>query len=185
MSTQNNATEQPSKPTAIWRDRNGDQWDFSLKISDRARLKAAGIDLFDSEQLKKLFFNPIDTLELIAECERGLWEGKLTYEQFADLLTADEESLDAATLAFMVALADFFRRLGQKQTAALVARAYQAAQQIGKAAVERINLRSPAMIKKLNEQMLARLDRDLDDAAKKAEKELASPSGSSTNGQAS
>ena len=170
------------RPTAVWVDHNGKHWDFSLKLSDRKRLKAAGIDLFDAEQLKKLFFNPVDTLELIAECERGLWDPELTYEEFADLMTYDENSLDAATLAFQVALADFFQRLGQKQTAVLVERAYQAAQQISEASVARIKMRSPAMVSKIHEQTIARLDREIDAALKKVERELASPSDSSTNG---
>ncbi len=177
-------------PTAIWVDHNGRRWDFSLKISDRNRLKQAGIDLFDAEQIKQLFFSPLDTLELIAECTRGRWEPqhcetfdqKLTYEQFADLLTANDESLDKATLAFMVALADFFRRLGRKDTAVLVERAYQAAQQIGEAAVARIKTRSPAMVSKIHEQTIRRLDREIDAALAKVEKELASPSDSSTSG---
>lgn len=172
----------PDKPTAIWVDSNGTRWDFSLKLSDRKRLKAAGIDLFDAEQLKQLFFNPLDTLELIAECVRGLWEPKMSYEEFADLLTANEQSLDAATLSFMVALADFFRRLGRKDTAVLVERAYQAAQQIGEAAVQRIRTRSPAMVSKIHDQTIRRLDRELDAALAKAERELASPSDLSANG---
>jgi hypothetical protein len=170
------------KPTAVWTDSNGTKWDFSLKISDRNRLKAAGIDLFDAEQLKKLFFNPLDTIELIAECVRSLWEPKLKYDEFADLLTQNEDSLDAASLSFMVALADFFRRLGRRDTAVLVERAYQAAQQIGEAAVQRIKTRSPGMVSKIHEQTIRKLDRDLDAALARAEKELASPSDLLTNG---
>ena len=171
-----------TKPTAVWVDAAGGRWDFSLKYSDRKRLKAAGIDLFDAEQLKKLFFHPVDTLELIAECVRGLWDPKLAYEEFADLLTANEDSLDSATLAFMVALADFFRKLGQKQTAVLVERAYQAAQQIGQAAVERIKTRSPGMVSAIHKQTIAKLDREIDAALARAERELASPNDLSTNG---
>jgi hypothetical protein len=170
------------KPTAVWIDHTGRHWDFSLKYSDRKRLKAEGIDLFDAEQIKKLFFNPVDTLELIAECVRGLWDPELAYVEFTDLMTHDGNSLDAATLAFQVALADFFLRLGQKQTAVLVERAYQAAQQITEASVARIKVRSPAMVSKIHEQTIARLDREIDAALKKVERELASPSDLSTNG---
>ena len=179
------AITKPDAPTAIWVDHNGTRWDFSLKISDRNRLKQAGIDLFDAEQIKQLFFSPLDTLELIAECERGLWEPKLSYEEFADLLTANEESLDKGTLAFMVALADFFRRLGRKDTAVLVERAYQAAHQIGESAVARIKTRSPEMVSRIHKQTLAKLDRDIDAALARADRELSSPSDSSTSGPVS
>ncbi len=170
------------RPTAVWVDAQGARWDFSIRVSDRNRLKAAGIDLFDAEQLKKLFFNPLDTLELIAECARGLWEKNFKYEEFADLLTANEESLDSASMCFMVALADFFRRLGRKDTAVLVERAYMAAQQIGEAAVQRIKTRSPGMISKIHEQTIQKLDRELDAAIARAESELASPNDSYTSG---
>lgn len=121
-----------------WVDPQGKVWSLRIKLGDVSRLKEAGTDLFDAKFLESLFGFPLQLIETAAELLRPAWQTVMTYEDFADLVTADPVSYQSFASAFRRALQDFFRRLGQVALAELTQKAAEAAERIGSMMVEKV-----------------------------------------------
>lgn len=104
----------------FWIDDQGDKWSMRMEISNARRMRDAGVDILSEQFTKGLYGDPLKAIEAIAEALRPQWYSRLTYEQFSDRLTANEDSLIEARKAFNAGLSDFHQRLGQPAMAELL-----------------------------------------------------------------
>lgn len=119
----------PTPTPLTWRDTNGRPWSCAITLGAAKRLKdTQSIDLLDPNCVDILFgSDPITRIEAIGELLREQWTAAdCTYEQFAELLISGDTTFDDATEALKAGLSDFFRRIGRRDLAAVIDRAWDA-----------------------------------------------------------
>lgn len=153
-----------------WLDNEKRIWSCRPTIGDLKRLKAAGVDIADPKGFEKIFASTLDQIEMLAELMRPQWEAhKLIYEQFVEIMIESEGRLQEIQQAFICGLTDFFRRVGEGHTAAIVEKAWQAAQKGNEAKLKRAQ--SPA-IDSLIEKVIEREEREFAKAVSETEAAL-------------
>jgi hypothetical protein len=125
-----------------WSDSQGRTWSTAIKAIDAVRLRdVAGVDLLDPNSMESIFgADPLKRVETMGELAREQWQRlDLRYEDFADAILSTPTSFIDATAALRVSIADFFRRLGREDLAAVVDRAWQVMQVDRQMRIEKAN----------------------------------------------
>jgi hypothetical protein len=133
----------------IWRDANGNQWEVRVRIKEANRLnEAAGIDLFDPEQLQEVIENPLQIVTMLAvihEEQRKL--DSISVEDFTDLVACgDGSSFRQAKHALAEGLAAFFDSLDKRSLGTLLRKAVAAENLIEQNALETVETQAEAVI---------------------------------------
>lgn len=152
-----------SPRTTTWTDSGGTKWDFRLTVSKARRLKGDGIDVLNPDTVKKLFSSPLALIEFVAEMMREEWQHKgMCYEQYADLLTNDEQSFVSMQSAIEYSFADFFRRLGHKHYAVVAERAMESANRIMEQAAAIADQRTQKLANRMEREAIERMNAEFD-----------------------
>lgn len=121
-------TLQSETANQSWSDSQGRKWSTAIKAIDAVRLRDdSAVDLLDPKAMEVIFgSDPLKRIEVMGELARDQWAHQgLRYEDFADAMLSTPTSFIDATAALRVSIADFFRRLGREDLAAVVDRAWK------------------------------------------------------------
>jgi hypothetical protein len=110
----------------LWKDYCGREYTAKLKLVDAERLKQAGVDVFAEDFFQRLYSDSLSLIEIVAEAWRPQWSGQLTYEEFVDSVTLEDETLGQVRRAMEAGITDFFRRLLRPELAKLIEKAASA-----------------------------------------------------------
>lgn len=153
-----------------WLDNEKRLWSCRPTIGDLKRLKANGVDIADPTGFEKIFASTLDQIEMLAELMRPQWEAHgLRYEQFAEIMIESEGRLQEIQQAFICGLTDFFRRIGEGHTAAIVEKAWNAAQRGNEAKLRRAQ---SAVIDSLIDKAIDREEREFAKVVSEAEAKI-------------
>ena len=138
------------KPTQ-WTDANGDQWEVRVRIKEAKRLnEAAGIDLFDPDQLKQVVEDPLQIIAMLAVAhEEQRKASEVSVEDFTGLVCSDDgRSFREAKHALAEALAVFFDSLDKRSLGALLRKAIAADELIEKNALATVEAKADEVIQR-------------------------------------
>lgn len=127
-------------------DHQGKAWNLKIDFPIANRLKAAGKDLLDRNNIASLIGDAMIAIETMTQIAEPQYQSAgLSFEAFTDLLTHDDESFAKAMAALEAALADFFLRIGEKQLAVVVQKAVAAKQSLRKKVLETLPTLDPKL----------------------------------------
>lgn len=153
-----------------WKDTAGRMWTAVCPIGTALDLKEKGIDLFDPQQLAKIYSHPIEFLRLITNLHSAeMQERGVSELDMLNLLAAVGEP---AIRAAEAALLDFFRKVhGGAAMAAVLERAIQATREtIAAQAASLIGPKGDAAVRSIVTQGTDPLNKILDDIANRVQR---------------
>lgn len=169
--------EKIAESPLAWTDAEGTVWATRIELVDVLRLKdRAQVDLFDESCFELLYgASPLPRLEIMAELYRPHWEAhELVYTDFVSRVMGSEAIHEAALAAFFAGLADFFRRCGRADLAALID---QSLETLKATAGQRTDVATGERVRKLMRDAIAVTRREMENQLDKAAAELHSQSG--------
>lgn len=116
-------------------DKNGQAWSLELTIGQARK----SFDIGNPESLTALLDEPYSRFDMLwLMCEKQAKERNIDVDQF-DLLLAEENAMIAAHDALLLAINDFFQRIGKPSLSLLMTKSRAAAKRLETLATEKVN----------------------------------------------